>query len=79
MANLLDMTRIEAGALELRPASVGFGDLVDQALAQLGGIVAGPRHVDAPADLPLLHIDHVLVGQVLANLLENAERLSPDA
>ena len=78
VANLLDMTRIEAGALEVRPASVALGDLVDHALRSLGGIVSRARiDVDAPPDLPLLHIDHVLVGQVLANLLENADRLSP--
>ena len=79
VTNLLDMTRIEAGALELRPTAVGFDELVDEALASLGGIVAPGRvAVDAPADLPLLHLDHVLMGQVLANVLENAERLSPD-
>ncbi len=79
VSNLLDMTRLEAGALELRPSTVDFRDLVDEALALLGGIVAPGRvTVDAPADLPLLHLDHVLMGQVLANVLENAERLSPD-
>ena len=78
LTNLLDMTRIEAGALELRPTTVGFDELVDEALASLGGIVSPGRvGVDAPADLPLLHLDHVLMGQVLANVLENAERLSP--
>ena len=79
VTNLLDMTRLEAGALELRPTTIGFTDLVDEALALLGGIVAPGRvTVDAPADLPLLHLDHVLMSQVLANVLENAERLSPD-
>ncbi len=79
LTNLLDMTRIEAGALELRPTAVGFDELVDEALASLGGIVSPGRvAIDAPADLPLLHLDHVLMGQVLANVLENAERLSPD-
>jgi two-component system sensor histidine kinase KdpD len=34
-------------------------------------------HVETGPDLPLLSIDHVLIGQVLANLLENAARLSP--
>ena len=78
VTNLLDMTRIEAGALELRPTTIGFDELVDEALASLGGIVAPGRvTVDAPADLPLLHLDHVLMSQVLANVLENAERLSP--
>jgi two-component system sensor histidine kinase KdpD len=52
---------------------------VDEALASLGGLVAPGRvAVDAPPDLPVLHLDPVLISQVLANLLENAERLSPD-
>jgi two-component system sensor histidine kinase KdpD len=78
VTNLLDMTRLEAGALELRPTTVDFSDLFDEALALLGGIVAPGRvTVDAPTNLPLLHLDHVLMSQVLANVLENAERLSP--
>ena len=53
-------------------------ELVDEALGNLGGIVGRERVcVTAPADLPLLRIDHVLVSQVLANLLDNAERVSP--
>jgi len=79
VTNLLDMTRIEAGALELRPSAMGFDELVEEALASLGGIMAPGRvKVDAPVDLPLLRLDHVLMSQVLANVLENAERLSPD-
>ena len=79
MTNLLDMTRLEAGALELRPTTVDFHELVDEALALLGGIVAPGRvTVDADGDLPSSHLDHVLMSQVLANVLENAERLSPD-
>jgi two-component system sensor histidine kinase KdpD len=79
VTNLLDMTRIEAGALELRPTIIPFDELVGEVLDSLGDLVPlGRVTVDAPADLPLLHIDRVLIGQVLANLLENAERLSPD-
>ncbi len=78
VSNLLDMTRIQSGSLELRPAAVAFDDLVREALHSLSGILAPGRvTVRAPEGLPLLHIDHILVGQVLANLLENAERLSP--
>jgi two-component system, OmpR family, sensor histidine kinase KdpD len=78
VTNLLDMTRIEAGALELRPTTVSFTDLVGEALASLGGVLAPGRvRVDVPADLPPLRLDHVLMSQVLANVLENAERLSP--
>jgi two-component system, OmpR family, sensor histidine kinase KdpD len=79
VSNLLDMTRIESGALELRPGAIAFDELVGEAVASLGGLVAEDRVVtDGPADLPLLRIDHVLVSQVLANLLENAARLSAD-
>jgi K+-sensing histidine kinase KdpD len=78
VTNLLDMTRIEAGALELRPADVAFDELLAQALDALGGLIAPGRvAVDAPTALPLLRIDHVLISQVLANVLENADRLAP--
>jgi two-component system sensor histidine kinase KdpD len=78
VTNLLDMTRIESGALELRPTVMPLEELVDEALGNLGGLVGRDRvRVDAPADLPMLRIDHVLVSQVLANLLDNAERVSP--
>jgi two-component system sensor histidine kinase KdpD len=77
VTNLLDMTRIESGALELRPTTLGLDELVDETLASLRGIVAPERvSVDLPANLPLLRIDHVLISQVLGNLLENADRLS---
>ncbi|HEY6473978.1 MAG TPA: ATP-binding protein [Acidimicrobiales bacterium] len=78
VTNLLDMTRIESGALELRPTVMPLDELVDEALGNLGGIVGRDRvRMDAPPDLPMLRIDHVLVSQVLANLLDNAERVSP--
>jgi two-component system sensor histidine kinase KdpD len=78
VTNLLDMTRIEAGALELRPSAMPFEELVEEALGSLGGIVPSGRvRVDAPSDLPMLVIDHVLMSQVLANILDNAVRLSP--
>src|SRR5580692_7340807 len=79
VTNLLDMTRIESGALEIRPTVMPFDELVEEAVANLGGIVGNERVlVEAPDDLPMLRIDHVLVSQVLANLLENAERVSPN-
>ncbi len=77
VTNLLDMTRIDAGALELRPTTLGLDELVDETLDSLRGIVAPERvTVERAADLPLLRIDHVLISQVLANVLENADRLA---
>lgn len=78
VTNLLDMTRIEAGTLEIRPTAIPLDELVDEALGSLGGMVTRERvQVEAPSDLPLLRIDHLLVSQVLANLFDNAERVSP--
>jgi two-component system sensor histidine kinase KdpD len=78
VTNLLDMTRIESGALAVRRALIPFDELVDESLAAVSGLVARSRvHLELSSDLPLLEIDHVLMGQVLANLLENAARLSP--
>jgi two-component system sensor histidine kinase KdpD len=78
VSNLLDMTRIQSGALELRRQPAAVADLVDEALLVLGrGGPAGDIRWRAPADLPLVDVDHVLVRQVLANLVDNAVRHSP--
>jgi two-component system sensor histidine kinase KdpD len=78
VTNLLDMTRIESGALELRTSAVGLDELIEEAVGSLSGIVPPDRvRSELPAALPVLHIDHVLISQVLANLLENADRLAP--
>jgi two-component system sensor histidine kinase KdpD len=54
-------------------------ELVDESLAAVNGLVPRGRvQIEGASDLPLLEIDHVLMGQVLANLLENAARLCPD-
>jgi two-component system sensor histidine kinase KdpD len=72
------MTRIESGALAIRPILIPLDELVDEALAAVSGLVPPDRVcVDTVPDLPLLEIDHLLIGQVLANLLENAARHSP--
>ncbi len=78
VTNLLDMTRIQSGALELRRQPSAVQDLLDEALQVLGR--SGPRgdvRWRAPGDLPLVDVDPVLVRQVLANLLDNAFRYSP--
>ncbi len=77
VANLLDMTRIQSGTLELRRAITPVSDVVE------GGVRASavaPTQVclDLPDDLPPVDVDVVLMEQVLANLLDNAARHSPD-
>lgn len=77
VSNLLDMTRIQSGALELRLRPTSMSDLVDEALSVLGPSNAAERvRWRAPTDLPLVDVDHVLICQVLANLIDNATRYS---
>jgi two-component system sensor histidine kinase KdpD len=76
--SILDMTRIDAGALEVRRAPASVFDLVNGVVADLGSAL-GDRPVDVviPDSLPDVDVDPVLIGQVLANLLDNANRHSP--
>ena len=78
VCNLLDMTRIQSGTLELRRQPCAVIDLVEEALAVLGRSgQSGEVSWQVPAELPLVDVDPVLVRQVLANLLDNAFRYSP--
>lgn len=77
VANLLDMTRIQAGALEVRPAIVPVPDVIDGAL-RASAVPAAAVRVDLPDDLPPVLVDQVLMEQALANLLDNAARHSPE-
>jgi two-component system sensor histidine kinase KdpD len=78
VTNLLDVTRIESGALTLRTTLIPFDELAGEVISAVGGLVNPSRvAVEGGADLPLLEIDAVLIGQVLANLLENSVRLCP--
>jgi two-component system sensor histidine kinase KdpD len=80
VANLLDMTRIEAGAVRLNLEPCDVQDLVGCALAVLEPRI-GNREVSfrmLPV-MPLVPMDLVLMTQVLVNLLENSLKYSPNA
>ncbi len=78
IANLLDMTRLEAGAA-LSQASPNFvGDIVGAALRRAARILEGHRlELAVPGDLPMVRLDPVLFEQVLFNLLDNARKYAP--
>jgi two-component system, OmpR family, sensor histidine kinase KdpD len=78
IANLLDMTRLESGAIEPRFAAIDLSEVVASALKRAGKILAG-HHVELgmAADLPMLRLDFVLFEQVLFNLLDNAAKYAP--
>jgi two-component system, OmpR family, sensor histidine kinase KdpD len=78
IANLLDMTRLESGAIEPHLEPVELSDVVGSALRRASKVL---RHhqvdVDFAKDLPLVRIDPVLFEQVLVNLLDNAAKYTP--
>ena len=75
VGDLLDMSRIEAGALQPRCEPMPVADAIlpalDRARPQIG---QRPVELDLPDDLPPVDVDPVLIDQVIANLLENAAR-----
>jgi two-component system, OmpR family, sensor histidine kinase KdpD len=78
IANLLDMTRLEARAVRPHVEIVDLGDLVGSALDRARKVLA--RHhvsVECDKDLPMLQLDPVLFEQVLFNLLDNAAKYAP--
>lgn len=79
VGNLLDMTRIESGAIQLHTEPCEFQELVGCVLDALEQRI-GSRQIKVilPEKLPLLMIDLVLMIQVLVNLLENALKYSPE-
>jgi two-component system sensor histidine kinase KdpD len=78
VGNLLDMTRIEAGAIRPNTELCDIQDLVGCALAAVEQRI-GNRSVaiQLPDDLPLVSMDLVLMTQVLVNLLDNAHKYAP--
>jgi two-component system sensor histidine kinase KdpD len=78
VANLLDMTRLESGAVVLSHEAADLGELVGTALARAGKVLEGHRvEISLPPALPLLDLDTVLFEQILFNLLDNAGKYSP--
>jgi two-component system sensor histidine kinase KdpD len=73
--NLLDLSRLQAGAAQSVPELWTADELVSQAVEELGG--SERVSVSVRPDLPPLNVDAVQVQRVLVNLLENALRLSP--
>ncbi len=76
--NLLEMSRIEAGALPPQKAPEEIGELAGTALARLAPLLRDRRvTVQLAPDLPLVPLDAAQIDRVFTNLLENAAKFSP--
>ncbi|WP_426613980.1 DUF4118 domain-containing protein [Bradyrhizobium sp. McL0616] len=80
IANLLDMTKLESGAIVPNTALYDLGEIIGSALRRAAKILTAHKvELVLAADLPMLQLDAVLFEQVLFNLLDNAAKYSsPD-
>jgi two-component system sensor histidine kinase KdpD len=75
VANLLDMARVEAGALRLNIEPTDLTDAVASAVQDTRRTLEGHEiRLDVPPNLPMVRIDAQLFHHVLINLLDNAGR-----
>lgn len=78
VSNLLDLSRIQAGKLQLEKRWCDIGTLITDVVARLRPRLAAHRLViQVPDRLPLVPVDELKLGQALVNLIENAAKYSP--
>ncbi len=77
--DLLMMSRLEVGALEVKKEPHNLAEVVDSVRDRLNRLTAKHKlHVNIPADLPPVMVDNGRIGEVLTNLVENAVKYSAD-
>ena len=78
VANLLDMTRLEAGAIEVHKEWQSVEEIVGVALGRMARQLKDhPMITHLPDELPFVPMDDLLIEQVLVNLVDNAAKYSP--
>ena len=78
VGNLLDMTKLESGAIAPKREMIDLGEILGTALQRAAKVLADHRvKIDLAPELPMLGLDYVLFEQVLFNLLDNAAKYTP--
>jgi two-component system sensor histidine kinase KdpD len=77
VSDLLDLSRVDAGALSLNLGWYDVGEAVREVTSNLSGVAGGAIQVEAEEGLPPTRLDYVLFERVLVNLVENARRYAP--
>jgi len=78
VGNLLDMSRIESGALQPTRSWQDIGELITDVVDRMRlRLESHPLTVEIPADLPLVQVSYTQIDQVLTNLLENIVKYTP--
>ena len=78
IGNLLEMTRLESGAVRMHKEWHSLEEVVGAALARLDASLGDrPVRLALAPDLPLVPLDDVLFEQVISNLVENANKFAP--
>ncbi|MDX2160424.1 MAG: sensor histidine kinase KdpD [bacterium] len=76
--NLLDMSRLESGRLQLKREWCNVGEIISVAVSHVQSCDAAHLiHIEVPPDIPLIQVDFVLLEQVIVNLVENACHYTP--
>jgi two-component system sensor histidine kinase KdpD len=79
VGNLLEMSRIDAGAEMPARSSQDIGELVADVVNRMRSrLAAHPVTINIPADLPAVQVSYTQIDQVLTNLLENAVKYTPE-
>jgi signal transduction histidine kinase/DNA-binding response OmpR family regulator len=79
--DILDLSRIEAGKMELAFTEVDLGEIIRGVMSTAVGLVKEKPIeliLDIPEDLPLLQADNIRIRQVLLNLVSNAAKFTEE-
>ena len=77
VGNLLQAGRVQAGRLEPELGPESIAAVLSESVGRLGRLHPQPIEVAVPSPAPVVMIDAVQIDQVVANLVENAARVSP--